>query len=81
MTLYPYLIMTPQQAARFREATATDQHQLDPREIVAGKHAGKYALPRRVMDDPNHAERKDAFLMLIEVALDEAEAWPAPPEE
>lgn len=76
MSLLPYLLMNAQQAARFREETAGDQYGLDPREIEVGPYKGKYALPRRVMDDPHHAERKDAFLMLTEVAVDEDEAWP-----
>jgi hypothetical protein len=79
--LLPFLLMSQQQAARFREETAADDNKLDPRLIDAGPYAGWYALPRRVMDDPAHATRHDAFLMLQEVDFDTDEAWPPSPEE
>lgn len=79
MALLPFLIMSPQQAARFREETAGDENQLNPRLINGGPQVGKYALPRRVIDDPAFAERQDALLMLTEVAMDTDLAWP--PEE
>ncbi len=59
-----YLLMTALQAARFRDETAQDENRLDPIQIHTGPHAGKFALPRRVMDDPAFADRQDAFLML-----------------
>jgi hypothetical protein len=76
MPQLPFLIMSAQQAARFREETAGDENQLDPREISVGPHAGKFALPRRVMDDPVFAERQDALLMLTEVVLNTDVVWP-----
>jgi hypothetical protein len=76
MALLPFLTMTALQAARFREETAADESRLEPRLIEAGPHAGKYALPRRVLDDPAFANRQDALLMLTEVALDTDAAWP-----
>lgn len=76
MALLPFLIMSPLQAARFREETAGDENQLDPRLINGGLYAGKYALPRRVIDDPAFADRQDALLMLTEVAMDTDAAWP-----
>lgn len=76
MALLPFLILTPIQAARFREETAGDENQLDPRLIAGGPQIGKYALPRRVIDDPAFAERQDALLMLPEVAMDVELAWP-----
>lgn len=81
MALLPFLIMSPQQAARFREETAGDDNQLDPRLIAAGPQIGKYALPRRVLDDSAFAERQDALLMLTEVAMDTDIAWPPTEEE
>lgn len=76
MSILPFLIMSSIQAARFREETAGDDNRLEPRLIEAGPQAGKYALPRRVLDDPAHAGRQDALLMLSEVALDVETAWP-----
>ena len=52
MAILPFLIMSPEQAARFREETAEDENRLDPRLIEGGEHAGKYALPRRVLVIP-----------------------------
>lgn len=81
MAVLPFLIMTPLQAARFREETAGDENRLEPRLIDAGPQAGKYALPRRVIDDPAYAVRQDALLMLTEVALDIDAAWPPVADE
>lgn len=81
MPILPFLIMDTLQAARFREETASDENKLEPREIIGGPKAGKWALPRRVMEDPAFEDRQDMFLMLDEVALDTDEAWPPEPEE
>lgn len=81
MAILPFLLMTDIQAARFREETAGDENRLEPRKIMGGGHAGKYALPRRVIEDPAYAERQDALLMLTEVALDIDVAWPPVAEE
>ena len=78
--LLPFLVMSAQQAARFREETENDENRLDPRLIDAGPHVGKYALPRAVLDDPAYASRQDALLMLPEVAMDADVAWPGEPE-
>lgn len=81
MSELPFLIMNTLQAARFREETAGDENRLEPREILAGPNAGKFALPRRVLDDPAYAERQDALLMLSEVVLDTDVAWPPEPDD
>ena len=81
MTVLPFLIMTQQQAARFREETAGDENRLDPRLIEAGPYRGKYALPERVLYDDAFEDRRDAFRMLDAVSFDTDVAWPAPPEE
>lgn len=81
MAVLPFLIMTQQQAARFREETAGDSDRLDPRLIEAGTYKGKYALPERVIYDDAFEARRDAFRMLDVVSFDTETAWPAPPEE
>jgi len=80
MAILPYLVMTDIQAARFRDETARDTNRLEPRLIEGGPHKGKYGLPARVSADPAHAARRDAFLMLQEVALDIEAAFPQPDE-
>ncbi len=81
MPVMPFLLMTKTQAARFREETAGDANRLDPRAIEAGPHAGKYALPERVIFDPAFDDRRDALRMLEQASFDTDIAWPAPPEE
>ncbi len=81
MAVFPFLIMTQTQAARFREETAKDENRLDPRLIEAGPYKGKYALPERVIYDDAFEERRDAFRMLDVVSFETEVAWPAPPEE
>ena len=46
-----------------------------------GTHRGKFAVNASVLIDPAHAARRDAFLMLPEVALDTATAFFVPEEE
>lgn len=81
--LLPFLLMTVTQAARFREETAGDENQLDPRRVEAGPHAGRYVLPERVIYDDAFKARRDAFRMLTVVSIDTETAWPpvAEPEE
>jgi hypothetical protein len=81
MALLPFLLMDNLQAARFREETAGDQNRLEPRLIEGGVHKNKYAIPRRVLDDPAYSDRQDALLMLNEVALETEVAWPPQVEE
>jgi len=76
MALMPFLLMTEAQAADFREVTAGDQNRLDPRLIDAGPHKGKYALPERVIYDPEFEDRRDAMRMLTPVQFDTDIAWP-----
>lgn len=74
--LYPFLTMSEAEAARLREATIGAAERLNPRRIEAGRHAGRYALPRRVIFDPAFVQHRDAFALMDEVALDVAAAWP-----
>ena len=76
-----FLVMDRLQAARFRNETANDANRLDPREVTGGTHRGKFAVNASVLIDPAHAARRDAFLMLPEVALDTATAFFVPEEE
>jgi hypothetical protein len=77
MAELPFLVMDKLQAARFRDETSGDDNRLEPREITAaGPHKGKFALPERVLNDPNFAARRDALLMLgAPVVLDTAVAF------
>jgi hypothetical protein len=79
--LMPFLVMNTMQAANFRAETASLPNRLDPRLVDAGFHAGKYALPKRVLFDPAHLDKRTALLMLTEVAMDIETAWPPLPEE
>lgn len=81
MAVLPFLIMETLQAARLRELTQGGQNQLDPRLIEGGPYKGKWALPKRVAQDPVYVDHYDAFALLTEVALDTELAWPSPPEE
>lgn len=76
--LLPFIVMSSLEAARFRDATAGDMDRLEPVEIVAGPHKGKFALPARVKTDPAFEDRWDAFAMCDEVALDVSTAFPTP---
>lgn len=78
--ILPFLVMNELAAARFREATANAENRLEPRLIEGGPHAGKYALPERVKNDPAFDANDDAFALLTTVALDVDVAWP-PSEE
>jgi hypothetical protein len=76
----PYLLNTSENAADMREITAADQHKLDPIEIRGGPHKGKFALPERVIYDPNFEDRRDALRMWQQVDLNIEEAFPPEPE-
>lgn len=78
--LLPFLMLTEQQAARFREATAGSENRLEPRLVEAGPYKGKYVLPRRVMFDPAFAAQADAFALLTDVQMDTSVAFPLPAE-
>jgi hypothetical protein len=79
--LLPFLMMSEQQAARFREETAADENRLEPRRVEAGPSAGKYVLPERVQFDDAFIERRDALRMLETKQLDTELAWPQAPED
>lgn len=65
------ILLTPEQALQFDEAAT-----LDPREIMAGEHKGKFALPERVLTDPVHSNWIDLLDDLPIVDIDPSEAWP-----
>jgi len=71
-----FIVMSPLEAARFRDETANDQHRLDPILVRGGPHQSKYALPARVKTDQDYRQRWDAFNMCDEVALDVDQAFP-----
>lgn len=79
--LLPFFVMTDIQAARLRELTQSQTNRLDPRLIDGGPYRGKYALPKRISQDPTFAAHYDAFALLTEVAMDVEVAWPPGPEE
>lgn len=78
--ILPFFIMNELAAARFREATTGQENRLEPRRIEGGPHAGKYALPERVKNDPTFDAHDDAFAVLTTAVLDVELAWP-PSEE
>jgi hypothetical protein len=77
----PFLIMTPVQAANFRDQTRGAENQLDPVLIRGGQYVNRYALPSRVKYDPAHADKLMALTLLTEVSLDIDEAFPQEEEE
>lgn len=77
----PYLLNTAENAADIREITAADENRLDPIEVRAGPHKGKFALPKRIIFDPAFEGRRDALRMWQDVQLDVDEAFPPAPEE
>lgn len=79
--LLPFFVMTDIQAARLRELTQNQPNRLDPRLIEGGPHKGKYALPKRIAQDPAFTAHYDAFALLTEVAMDVEIAWPPGEEE
>lgn len=79
--MMPFMIMTELEAARLRDVTQGQLNRLDPRLIVGGPKAGKYALPERLKYAEEFRENLDAFLMLEVVTLDTDLAWPVPPED
>lgn len=74
--ILPFLVMSEVQAARFREETANDENRLDPRMVEGGRYKGQYVLPERVMMDPAHEARRDAFRMLTSITMDTDVAFP-----
>lgn len=76
MALMPFMTMSQLEAARFIEATMGAENRLEPREVAAGPHAGKYVLPEGVKFDPAFADHLDAFALMPVVALETTEAWP-----
>jgi hypothetical protein len=77
----PYRVLTPIQAAHFRDQTAGLQHRLDPVLVRGGPYKDRYVLPARVLADPNHADKLMAMTMLTEAAIDNETAFPPEPEE
>ena len=65
------ILLTAELAAQFDEAAT-----LDPREIMAGEHRGKFALPERVLSDPVHSNWVEQLAGLPIVDIDPSEAWP-----
>lgn len=74
-----FLLFTAEDAAALAQATAERADVLEPREIIAGPHAGKWALPVRAESDPAHEDLADLLARGTVTAVDIAKAWP--PEE
>lgn len=79
--ILPFLIMSPVEAARWRDLTKNDVYKVDPILIRAGGYQGKYAVAARLKADPDYQTHWDAFAMCDEVALDVASAFPPSPED
>ena len=79
-------IISGQKAAALRTATAPGGvlaergHIIDPRQIMAGEHAGKWAVPTRCVSDKAFERLKDRFANLVIADLVIDEAWPPEPE-
>lgn len=81
MPIKAFRVMSPVQAAHFREQTAGLQHRLDPIEVLSpGPYLGRYVVGSNVLFDENHADKRAALLMLTEIALDTSALQP-PAEE
>lgn len=78
---YPYLVMTAIQAAHIREASSGDEYRLDPQEVPAGPHKGKFVLAAKFKTAPEYQSHWDALNMLTEVSIDRDEAWPPSEDE
>ena len=70
------ILVTPALAEALREATAGQDHRLDPRPIAAGPHAGKEALPERVLEDPAFAGQHAELALCPIAEIDPDAAWP-----
>jgi hypothetical protein len=77
--ILPFLLMTPIQAAHFREQTLAAQHRLDPVLVRGGPFKDRYVLPTRVMNDPQHADKLVGLTLLTEVVVDVDVAFPPDP--
>jgi hypothetical protein len=80
MELANYRVLTPTQAADFREMTLGAEHQLNPILVRGGVHLNKFVLPDRVTRDPNHEDKWGMLLMLPYVTLDNEVIFPPEPE-
>lgn len=71
-----YLMMDALTAATLRGATGGEELRLDPRAVANGPHAGEWALPIAVLEEPAFEWLGD---VLAELARGEvaAGAWPA----
>lgn len=79
--LMPFFLLTPIQAANLNQATADRDERIEPIQVAAGPHAGKWAIPTRVAADPAFADLAPMFAVLTPTALKAEEAWPPEPEE
>lgn len=69
-----FLVMTANEADTLRAITG--EHVIAPRLIDGGAHAGSYAVPARVLTDPNHADKLNLLQVLPEYEIDIEAAWP-----
>lgn len=70
-----FIILTAEQADLIRGPTDGGA-ELDPRQVEAGQHAGKFVLPARVLGDRDHRRRTNFLRGLPQVEIDPAVAWP-----
>ena len=71
-----YLVMDESTANGFESLTDGRDHRLDPRLIEGGEHAGKYALPIAVKEDPEFGFILSELDLVPTHKLDPAEAFP-----
>lgn len=83
MPVLPFRLVTTEQAAQFRSATAGRENVIDPRRIEAGPWINRYAFSEAVMFDPAFADIHPIIRVAAPnaTALDTDLAWPPPPEE
>ena len=69
------ILLTKAQAAAVRNRP-NDGHALDPRMIEFGLFVGMYAVPARVLDQPEIAERWPSLADKPQADIDPEVAWP-----
>lgn len=71
-----FLLFTAGQAAALASATEGRQSVIEPREIAAGPHAGKWAASPAIAADASFADLRDLIAEGDLTAVDIAKAWP-----
>lgn len=71
-----FLLFSASQAAALVKATEGREAVIEPREISAGPHAGKWAASPAIASDPAFADLAGMIAAGDPTAVDIARAWP-----